>query len=52
MFKEWRSEVKRSGGLKGWWIMLCDKHGRKGRHSRNHIHLFYITPELYVGAHA
>jgi hypothetical protein len=35
-----------------WYVTVCDKRARKGRHSQNHIHLFYIDPNNYVGAQA
>lgn len=51
--KDWYdNEINRYGGLKQWYYLVRDKHARKGRHSQNYIHLFYIDPINYVGAHA
>jgi hypothetical protein len=38
--------------VKNYLTRLIDAHTRKGRHSANYIHLFYIDPANYVGAHA
>jgi hypothetical protein len=52
MLRELISDIKRYGGIKGYFTTLMDKRARKGRHSQDYIHLFYVTPELYVGAQA
>lgn len=43
-------EINRYGGIKGWLGTVVDKQTRKGRHSQDYIHLFYIDPNNYVGA--
>ena len=52
MFKELISDIKRYGGIKGYLLTVIDKRSRKGRHSHDYIHLFYIPAAQYVGAHA